>query len=366
MPVPTTETPMPTARNLLTRHPAALAALCLPLIPATAIARADITPVPIEPGQTRIEIVYHDPRSHLAKVVFQCCVDGRPLPWYVNLLRRRGDSRLTRLLGSVDLPIREAGLTITRSDRQPDVFYRAEADSGDRRIREIGIVVPWSFTFIGLRLVRDARTNRIVERQTSPGFDDPALRDERAFLLALEREGLATPGAGRVTPVPSAVPADPAARGDSTAGRPSATLDLPAVFRAWMADNDGIVSGRMTIRRERGLPAAIGDVTDSLHVGATVVSAHFRSGVIASDRRAGESWALFHSHEAGAWPTALVSAGRWIVIGTHGEGLACVDPQSFELRRLPLDPSDQQVVTLEARGDSIVVNGRRRVALPSR
>jgi len=56
--------------------------------------------------------------------------------------------------------------------------------------------------------------------------------------------------------------------------------------------------------------------------------------------------------------------GKYLIIGTLGEGLVVINFETLEMRRHRLDPPDNEVRILAIEGNKAIVNGTKEIELP--
>ena len=116
----------------------------------------------------------------------------------------------------------------------------------------------------------------------------------------------------------------------------------------WKKDNGEIQDAPMHIRRYKGKPNYISELVVGEKDGSIEYLVQFKAGVIAYDQQEDEHYVLFHPDDMYNWPSRLKKVGPYLVVGTHGEGLAIVNLDTFHLKRIDLgvDYRDVHRITL--------------------
>lgn len=135
-------------------------------------------------------------------------------------------------------------------------------------------------------------------------------------------------------------------------------------YYSWARDNGSLAEGRMKIRRYKGKPALKASAEAELKDGTLTYTAQFKAGVVVYDAAKDQHYVLFHPRDMYCWPTVLAKAGRWLIIGTRGEGAAAVELTTFRLKRFRFGGADDVVKTIDVKGSAVTINGARRLVLP--
>ena len=144
------------------------------------------------------------------------------------------------------------------------------------------------------------------------------------------------------------------------------TDDPKYAYYFWKRDNGEVTDGPIKVRKYPGDCFKTDNVTvmDQLQDGDIQYIGHFKGGVHAYDSKADKSWVVFHPDDMYSWPTKLVKYGDLLVIGTRGEGLAVIDVAKNRMKRIPLEPPNDEIREIRIEGNQIVVNDDTTVALP--
>jgi len=293
---------------------------------------------PKHPDRFAVRVSAHD---STALVVFER--DGEDGPYAISARRREHGATVSRPAGTYTGDIEEVGTSDLHGDGTLDAFV-VGASGDDGRTRDLIVVCSRTPGTIRLSLVPGGDGTAITERP-GPDYAKPQFSVEQSFIERIK----SVYGAER-----------PDTAGDVATGGGKAGL-----FVDWMRDNGGLRDGPMTIRRLPGPPAGFGEPVARVSSAGVVYTAHRGYGVVAWEPGTREHFAVFHPADRDAWPTALVVEGPWLVIGTHGEGLAFVHTRTFRLRRVRPGGETDTVRTLEIVDGAVRVNGVKRVDLPA-
>ena len=86
---------------------------------------------------------------------------------------------------------------------------------------------------------------------------------------------------------------------------------------------------------------------------------------MAYDKELDEHYILFAPTSLYNWSREGDKVGKYLVIGTLGEGLVVINLETLEMRRYRLDPPDHDVRILEIEGNKAIVNNTREIELPA-
>jgi hypothetical protein len=286
-----------------------------------------------------------NPEDSTSLVVFQRVHEGGR--YTISVRRREGEAMLERSVGEYGGTIEEIGTSDVHGGGDRAVFLvGASSDSAGPR-RDLVIVCPRQYGMISLSLV-PSKNGGPPEEIPSSEYARPRFSVEQSFLERIK----SAYGAGR-------------APGHRDAGVGADAGGAGSEFADWVRDNGGLRDGPMTIRRFPGPPEGFGPTTARAAIGAVTYTAHRGFGVIGFDTGTRDHFVVFHPADRDAFPTMLAVSGPWLVIGTHGEGLAFVDTRTFRLKRVRRGAETDTVRTLEVESGGMRVNGATLVPLPS-
>ncbi len=227
----------------------------------------------------------------------------------------------------------EIGVIDLEGDGSDSLFIVMEDGGSGYHQQWISLLNPHTTEFVEIELgFNHDATESVTDYSVSENFHQPAFHSERLFLEALRVEY------GFVSQVEV----------DTQPTNPS------FAYYYWKTDNAGIQDGHMRIRRYKGQGDFDTSLLEGLEDKGIVYSAHFKAGVIAYDTKADEHYVLFHPHDMYHWPSVLEGVGRYLLIGTHGEGLAVVNLQTWYLTRLAFDAENNEVHQIEVLGPHTV------------
>jgi len=133
----------------------------------------------------------------------------------------------------------------------------------------------------------------------------------------------------------------------------------------WLEKNGNLEEGKITTTRYPGSYETIASVTWIIEQGKTSCTSYFKGGVVAYDKELDEHYILFAPTSLYNWSREGEKVGKYLVIGTLGEGLVVINLETLEMRRYRLDPPDHDVRILEIEGNKAIVNNTREIELPA-
>ncbi len=120
-----------------------------------------------------------------------------------------------------------------------------------------------------------------------------------------------------------------------------------AVIR-WHKDNGLLETGQVRFHRYNGPPICRASITATIDDGDTIWKGYFKGPVYGYIPSKDEHFVLYSPRDAYLWPTCLLAEGRFLWIGTHGNGIIRYDKKSGCLHRIVLKFEGKEVLDIES------------------
>ena len=131
----------------------------------------------------------------------------------------------------------------------------------------------------------------------------------------------------------------------------------------WLEKNGDIEQGKIAITNYPGPYETIASVTWTIGGEGIVYTSYFKGGIVVYDQELDEHYILFAPASLYNWSMLGKRVGKYLVIGTLGEGLVVINLATLEIKRYRLGPSDNDVRILEIEGNKAIVNETREIGL---
>lgn len=132
----------------------------------------------------------------------------------------------------------------------------------------------------------------------------------------------------------------------------------------WLEKNGDIEQGKITITRYPGPYETIASVSWKIEGEGITYTSYFKGAIVAYSEELDEHFILFAPASLYNWSMEGEKAGKYLVIGTLGEGLVVVNLETLEIKRFRFDPPDDDVRILEVEGNKVIVNNTRLIFFP--
>ena len=86
---------------------------------------------------------------------------------------------------------------------------------------------------------------------------------------------------------------------------------------------------------------------------------------MAYDEELDEHYILFAPASLYNWSREGKKVGKYLAIGTLGEGMVVINLATLEIKRFRFEAPDNDVRSLEVEGSKAIVKGTRKIALPA-
>lgn len=132
----------------------------------------------------------------------------------------------------------------------------------------------------------------------------------------------------------------------------------------WLKKNGDIEEGKIEVTKYPGEYETRASILYKIADIHTSYSSYFKGGIVAYSEELDEHYILFAPHSLYNWSREGEKVGKYLVIGTLGEGLVVINLATLEMRRYRFEVPDNDVRILEVEGNKAIVNGTRKIELP--
>ncbi len=133
----------------------------------------------------------------------------------------------------------------------------------------------------------------------------------------------------------------------------------------WLEKNENIEQGKLTLAKYPGAYETIASVTWTIGGEGITYTSYFKGGIVAYDKELDEHYILFAPHSLYNWSREGEKVGKYLVIGTLGEGLVVINLATLEMKKYRFEAPDNDVRSLEIQGNKVIVNNTREIELPT-
>jgi len=222
------------------------------------------------------------------------------------------------------------------------VFMHFGSGGSEATLVVLALLNPARCSVVGVAVNFPAQATEMPSLTTTDNYNAPAFAAEKKFIEGVRKEY------GYFS-------------AEDLAANPS---EPRFAYVFWKKDNPEM-EGRLKLRRFKGDTAFKASVQSSVTRGSITYSAYFKAGVIAYDKASGSHYVLFHPEDAASWPSVLVLNGKYLFIGTHGEGVYAVNLKTFTLGSVEVPEDYMTVDALSVKGGKLIVNKKFKAPLPS-
>ncbi|MEW6087690.1 MAG: hypothetical protein AB1498_05245 [bacterium] len=125
----------------------------------------------------------------------------------------------------------------------------------------------------------------------------------------------------------------------------------------WNKYNNGISDGKIKIkkykRHERKYPYSL---EGGLKNGDIIYTTNIKGPVVGHDIKSDEFFIIFHPDNIHRYPFLLKKLGRYLIIGTKGDGIIIVNTENFYLKKYDISSNGGAVENIEIEGKKIIIN----------
>lgn len=133
------------------------------------------------------------------------------------------------------------------------------------------------------------------------------------------------------------------------------------MFEVWKYNNNEIQNGKITINIYKGTPEYAAGITTTLETDDLFLTAYFKSGVIAKNKKDNSYFVIFVPKFSYCWIQTMEKYKEYIILGTGGEGLAIINLNSLELKRIDLGEDYNDVKKISVVNDRITINDNKKI-----
>jgi len=131
----------------------------------------------------------------------------------------------------------------------------------------------------------------------------------------------------------------------------------------WLEKNGDLEQGKITITRYPGPYETIASVTWTIEQGKITYISYFKGSIVAYDQELDKHYILFAPASLYNWSREGERVGKYLVIGTLGEGLVVINLATLEIKRFRFEAPDHDVRILTIEGNKAIVNETREIEL---
>lgn len=131
----------------------------------------------------------------------------------------------------------------------------------------------------------------------------------------------------------------------------------------WLKKNGDMEEGKIEVTKYPGEYETRASILYKIADIATSYTSYFKGGIVAYDEELEEHYILFAPHSLYNWSREGEKVGKYLVIGTLGEGLVVIDLETLDMKRYRFEAPDHDVRTLAVKGNKVIVNGTRNIKL---
>ena len=132
----------------------------------------------------------------------------------------------------------------------------------------------------------------------------------------------------------------------------------------WLEKNGDIEQGKIILTKYPGAYETKASLTWTIEQGEKSYTSYFKGGIVAYDQELDEHYILFAPANLYNWSRQGEKVGKYLVIGTLGEGLVVINLGTLEIKRFRFEAPDNDVRILEVEGNKVIVNNTRLIFLP--
>ena len=133
----------------------------------------------------------------------------------------------------------------------------------------------------------------------------------------------------------------------------------------WLERNGQTEEGKIEVTKYPGAYVTRASVLYEIADIDISYTSYFKGGIVAYDEELDEHYILFAPASLWNWSREGEKVGKYLVIGTLGEGLVVINLETLEMKRYRFDSPDNDVRILEIKGNKAIINETREIELPA-